>query len=55
MEVRYHVGGSVASSIHGKPRTTLDIDIVVDLKPSQVEEFTTALGTDFYADVTLIS
>jgi hypothetical protein len=29
----YHVGGSYASSIHGIPRQTQDIDIVVDLPP----------------------
>jgi hypothetical protein len=33
MEIPYQVGGSVASSAHGIPRTTLDIDLVLDLKP----------------------
>jgi hypothetical protein len=36
MEIHYHVGGSVASSAHGVPRTTLDIDLVVDLRPERV-------------------
>ncbi len=26
------IGGSVAASLHGEPRTTLDIDIVIDLE-----------------------
>lgn len=30
------VGGSVASSIHGIPRATQDIDIVADLSPGHV-------------------
>lgn len=54
MEIPYHVGGSVASSAHGKPRTTLDIDIVVDLKPDQIREFAAALQDDFYADAAFI-
>jgi hypothetical protein len=37
MEIPYEVGGSVASSAHGVPRTTLDIDIVVELKPEQID------------------
>jgi hypothetical protein len=37
MEVGYSIGGSVASSEHGIPRTTLDVDLVVDLKPHQIE------------------
>jgi hypothetical protein len=39
MGIPYLVGGSVASSAHGVPRTTLDVDLVVDLKPEQIEEF----------------
>jgi hypothetical protein len=30
--VTYHVGGSVASSINGIPRLTIDVDLVADLK-----------------------
>ncbi len=26
LSIRYHIGGSVASSIYGLPRTTLDVD-----------------------------
>jgi hypothetical protein len=32
--VRYHVGGSYASSIHGIPRQTQDIGLIVEL-PSE--------------------
>jgi hypothetical protein len=54
LEIAYEVGGSVASSSHGIPRTTLDIDIVVDLKPEKVDEFSATLGPEFYADASLI-
>ena len=50
MEVPYLVGGSVASSIHGISRPTMDADIVADLKPEQVDEFAALLKTEFYAD-----
>lgn len=54
MEIPYEVGGSVASSAHGIPRTTLDVDIVVDLKPDQIENFAAELSHEFYADAALI-
>lgn len=47
---RYLVGGSLASSLQGIPRSTLDVDLVTDLAPSGVEAFVRALGADFYAD-----
>jgi len=50
MEIPYEVGGSVASSAHGIPRTTLDVDLVVDLKPEDIETFTAELRQNFYAD-----
>ncbi len=49
-ETPYLVGGSVASSIHGITRPTMDADIVADLKPDQVDEFVSLLKADFYAD-----
>jgi hypothetical protein len=54
MEIPYEVGGSVASSAHGIPRTTLDVDIVVDLKPDQIDNFAAELSNEFYADAALI-
>jgi hypothetical protein len=50
MEIPYLVGGSVASSIHGITRPTMDADIVADLKPSQVDDFVSQQKADFYAD-----
>jgi len=46
----YFVGGSVASSLHGDPRSTNDIDFVVSLPLGQVDTFIAALGTDFELD-----
>jgi hypothetical protein len=52
--VRYLIGGSLASSMSGEPRSTLDIDMVVALIPTDVEPFVERLGGEFYADVDVI-
>jgi hypothetical protein len=46
--VRYCVGGSVASSVYGEVRTTLDVDFVADLDPRHVDAFVAAVETDFH-------
>lgn len=45
--LRYLVGGSLASSMNGEPRSTLDVDIVVALAESAVSALVTALSLDF--------
>jgi hypothetical protein len=48
--LRYLVGGSVASSIEGEPRTTLDVDMVVAMTEADVDRFLGVLGSEFYVD-----
>jgi hypothetical protein len=48
--IRYFLGGSIASSIHGVQRSTRDIDIVADLTERQVDILASELRTDFYID-----
>jgi hypothetical protein len=48
--VRYLVGGSLASSISGEPRSTLDVDLVVALTEADVMEVVAALGSEFHVD-----
>lgn len=50
LSVRWLVGGSVASSILGLPRATLDIDLVADLRGAHVTALYDALIGDFYVD-----
>jgi hypothetical protein len=50
MEIPYHVGGSWASSIHGVPRQTFDIDIVADLSITHVPGMMDRLQPRFYVD-----
>lgn len=46
--VPYLVGGSLASSLWGIPRSTQDADLVVDLRVEHVEPFTARLAASFY-------
>jgi hypothetical protein len=39
LEIPYRVVGSVAAMTYGEPRFTNDIDVVVDLKPEQADQF----------------
>ena len=48
--LRYLVGGSLASSMSGEPRSTLDVDIVVALTASDVGPVTDALRGEFDVD-----
>lgn len=50
MDVRYVIGGSVASTVHGLVRTTMDVDIIANLKPQHVDRFVAALSEQFYLD-----
>ncbi len=49
--VRYHIGGSFASAIHGVPRQTMDADFVVDLNLANVVDLVDRLRGDFYVDL----
>jgi hypothetical protein len=44
------VGGSLASSLSGEPRSTLDVDIVVAMTPSDVARVAEALRGEFDVD-----
>jgi hypothetical protein len=46
--VRHYIGGSVASTVHGAIRSTMDVDVVCDLQAAHIEPFVAAFDTDFY-------
>jgi hypothetical protein len=46
--VRYFLGGSLASSLHGIPRATMDADLVADLGPEHVQPLVALLEESFY-------
>jgi hypothetical protein len=52
LDIPYMLAGSLASSVHGEPRTTLDIDLVIDLDTDSADTLDSALaGRHFYVDV----
>lgn len=52
--LEYHVGGSFASSLHGVPRQTHDLDLVVALQPQHVSKLVAHLQADFYIEPEMI-
>jgi hypothetical protein len=48
--IPYAVGGSLASSLHGVMRSTLDVDIVADVQPEHIQPMVEAFSKEFYAD-----
>jgi hypothetical protein len=51
LEVPYLIGGSLASALHGVVRSTVDADVVADLRADHAEPFTSALRGVFYVDL----
>jgi hypothetical protein len=54
LEIPYMVGGSLASSLHGIPRSTMDVDLIADLPAGQIDDFAAQLKADFYLDADTI-
>lgn len=52
--VEYRIGGSLASSVHGVARSTLDVDLVVDLPADLARTLASDLTGAYYADAFLI-
>jgi len=50
LKIPYYLGGSVASSAMGLPRTTLDIDIIADVQAFHAGRLADALRGSFYID-----
>lgn len=47
-EVEYMLVGSVASSVHGEPRSTQDFDVVIERSVAALERLLDALDPDLY-------
>ncbi len=48
IEIPYHLGGSMASSVHGAYRATADLDFVIEATREQLEALVNALAADYY-------
>jgi hypothetical protein len=52
--ISYQIGGSIASSMFGKARSTLDIDLAADVRMEHAEPIAAALRGTYYAEPELI-
>jgi hypothetical protein len=52
--ILYCIGGSVASSTYGIPRSTMDVDMVSDLKKQHVPNFVKMLESSYYIDKEMV-
>ncbi len=48
--IPHTVGGSIASSFAGEPRSTVDIDMVAAVEERHVDALASALSAEFYVD-----
>lgn len=53
--IAYHLGGSYASAVHGVPRQTHDIDLVIDPAKGAERAIADALQDRFYVDAESIA
>lgn len=52
--IHYFVGGSLASSVFGLVRATMDADLIADIHPEQIALLVNALNNEFYIDAEMI-
>lgn len=48
LEIEYQVGGSLASSVHGVPRSSVDVDILAALPASKVSALVKRIDAAYY-------
>lgn len=53
--IRYFIGGSMATAVHGVARATMDVDLVVDLSEDDIPGLLSVLGDDFFVDEQMIA
>jgi hypothetical protein len=54
LSISYYISGSIASSVFGLPRSTMDIDIVADIKTLHIPDLKKQLENEFYIDEDMI-
>lgn len=54
LAVRHHIGGSVASSVLGVARATLDVDLVADLRSEHISDFVVQLSDNYYVEEEMV-
>lgn len=54
LAIPYYIGGSIASSMYGIARATMDIDLIAIITIPQVSSLKSILGKDYYIDEDMI-
>lgn len=54
LSIPHYIGGSVASSLYGMARSTMDVDIVADIKRNHVQALKDKLDEKYYIDEYMI-
>ena len=54
LNVPYYIGGSIASSVYGIARATMDVDLVSELKQEHVKYLVQSLSKDYFIDENMI-
>ncbi len=55
MSIPYYIGGSIASSVYGMARATMDVDIIADLKVTHIPGLKRILENKYYIDAEMIA
>ena len=55
MSIPYYIGGSIASSIYGMARATMDVDVIADLKVTHIPRLKQILENEYYIDAEMIA
>ena len=50
LDIPYLIGGSLASAVHGTARSTLDADLLADIKVEHIDPLVEMLSGDFYIE-----
>ena len=55
LSIPYYISGSIASSIYGIARATMDVDIVADISTTHKSSLKKLLGDEYYIDEEMIA
>lgn len=55
LSIPYYIGGSIASSVYGIARATMDVDIVADIKSEHIVFLKASLENNYYIDEDMIA
>lgn len=55
LSILYYIGGSIASSLYGIARATMDVDLVANIRAEHIAHLKSSLENNYYIDEEMIS